>query len=629
MLRRPVGMLVSSLGLLGAGCDAGPELRSPKAGSVQTAPWIPVLARLPEGWEEATAVVAVDGVPVPDAAPVIRRRYGLGGGVDLISAVDLLDLPAGEHELSATVTPPHEPPRTYTTTFTWAPPPCLVTVSVQDGAGAPRAAQVRVQDDAGAPFNLGRPQPWRADPRMRDDVLDGIFVTEGEGRLRLPRGRYTLLVHGGLRDAVRAAEVDCGASLEHAVAVTLPRVLPLPGWITTDLHVHTARSADAYVPDRARLDALKAADLDRVVLSDHRRIVTPDELPGGPHPGLIAGMESRIPDPDGLERSGGHINAFPLSAARPAVDEDLPLEDQLDAWRDRQRAAPAGEGRSEVVLQLNHPRGIGFVNRGADVTPVHDIFNTHPVPLGAPLAPVDPRPGMAASARGTTALDADAIEILNRFSWSLYREVRRDWFDLLDRGVALTGTGNSDSHALRGEVVGFPVTLLPCPAAGPGADRCLVDALQRGRAGVSNGPVVSLEVSAPDPAGAAQPGALWTAPDRFEARVRVQAAPWVPVQEVRLVQDGVVVFSAALEPRARSGGRPLDETFTVAVEARADGWLLAEAGWPLEAGLPPDPGAILGVYAAVVPGHLPVGFTNPVFLDGDGDGAWTPADPAR
>ena len=24
-----------------------------------------------------------------------------------------------------------------------------------------------------------------------------------------------------------------------------------------------------------------------------------------------------------------------------------------------------------------------------------------------------------------------------------------------------------------------------------------------------------------------------------------------------------------------------------------------------------------------------VGFTNPVFLDGDGDGAWTPADPAR
>ena len=152
---------------------------------------------------------------------------------------------------------------------------------------------------------------------MQDDVLDGIFITEGEGRLRLPRERYTLLVHGGLRDAVRAAEVDCGASLEHAVAVTLPRVLPLPGWITTDLHVHTARSADAYVPDRARLDALKAADLNRVVLSDHRRIVTPDELPGGrtrPH----RGHEVRIPDPDGLERSGGHINAFPLSAARPA-----------------------------------------------------------------------------------------------------------------------------------------------------------------------------------------------------------------------------------------------------------------------------------------------------------------------
>lgn len=33
---------------------------------------------------------------------------------------------------------------------------------------------------------------------------------------------------------------------------------------------------------------------------------------------------------------------------------------------------------------------------------------------------------------------------------------------------------------------------------------------------------------------------------------------------------------------------------------------------------------LLGPYAWVAPGYVPVGFTNPVWLDADGDGVWTP-----
>jgi hypothetical protein len=30
-----------------------------------------------------------------------------------------------------------------------------------------------------------------------------------------------------------------------------------------------------------------------------------------------------------------------------------------------------------------------------------------------------------------------------------------------------------------------------------------------------------------------------------------------------------------------------------------------------------------GIYTAIVPGSAPLAFTNPIFVDGDGDGSWT------
>ena len=88
--------------------------------------------------------------------------------------------------------------------------------------------------------------------------------------------------------------------------------------------------------------------------------------------------------------------------------------------------------------------------------------------------------------------------------------------------------------------------------------------------------------------------------------VRVQAADWVPVPQLRLVIDGEVVESLDLS------GLPRDEDGVLRVEQswRLDpvdepGWVLAEAGWPLGV-LPSTDGAV---------GHTPLGFTNPVFLE--------------
>jgi hypothetical protein len=191
-----------------------------------------------------------------------------------------------------------------------------------------------------------------------------------------------------------------------------------------------------------------------------------------------------------------------------------------------------------------------------------------------------------------TALSFEALEVANRMGWAKLAEVREDWFALLSQGILRTAVGGSDSHALAVERVGWPATLVE-GAVGPGGAvdlGALAAGVRAGRAQVTTGPVIDLRVIGPT--GTAGPGDLAAAVGgAVEVEVRVRAAPWVPVR------------------------------WTVAV-AR-DGWLVAEAGWPLDG--PQGPAG--GLYDLVAPGYVPFALTNPVRLDADADGAWKPSSP--
>ena len=143
--------------------------------------------------------------------------------------------------------------------------------------------------------------------------------------------------------------------------------------------------------------------------------------------------------------------------------------------------------------------------------------------------------------------------------------------------------------------------------------------------------------------------------------VRVSAAPWIPVREVRIVVNGGVARRIELaESRPRPLERlraslPLDELLPAGTR---DAWLLVEAGEPLPLaadldgdgipdtgdndgdgvvdrrdvapgddvgplGIPPAPADAADPgfeFAAVSAGGLPQAFTNPFLLDRDGDG---------
>jgi hypothetical protein len=191
----------------------------------------------------------------------------------------------------------------------------------------------------------------------------------------------------------------------------------------------------------------------------------------------------------------------------------------------------------------------------------------------------------------------------------------------------------------------------------------------------TNGPVV--EVSTVDEGGATRGPSLtpFSPGDGAELALKVSAAPWVPVEEVRVVVNGEVVRTWAADDLARpaddgdvSALVRLDTSVSLAelLPASGDAWLVIEAGaalplwgdlncdgvpdttdndasgtvdWrdvdgleeaptdacldttgPFEERETPEGGAEGYAFSVVVPGGLPMSFTNPLLLDRDGDG---------
>jgi hypothetical protein len=158
------------------------------------------------------------------------------------------------------------------------------------------------------------------------------------------------------------------------------------------------------------------------------------------------------------------------------------------------------------------------------------------------------------------------------------------------------GVGNSDSHR-AGELPGLPRTYVAVENDGVAGfdEAAFFAALRAGRAFATTGPLLDVRL------GDAGPG------ERFSGRegtlrVRVDAAPWVPVDRLLVHRDAEIVSSA---PIARG------ETLELPVTFERDGFLVVEVEGTPDA-----------TWSALAPGFTPLAVANPIFVDADGDGAW-------
>jgi hypothetical protein len=178
---------------------------------------------------------------------------------------------------------------------------------------------------------------------------------------------------------------------------------------------------------------------------------------------------------------------------------------------------------------------------------------------------------------------------------------------LLRQGERRTATANSDSHA-PSELLAYPRNYVWVGAEGDSADR-FEAALLAGRSFGTTGPRVrALRVNG------ASLGDLVGAPGgRLRVEWEVDGPGWVPIDEVRILVNGEVVHTTG------------DRSGSLDLAPERDGFVTLEAGAPLEADAAAWIRAHPGLYTEMIaPGFVATAFTNPIFVDVDGNGRFDP-----
>ncbi len=468
------------------------------------------------------------------------------------------------------------------------------------------------------------------DPRFGDELLgfrlgeeeiqsstvaNHISLAGAQGdpsRLVLAPGSYRVLATRGPEWSVSQRELRLEAGASEVLEIEPPvKLIGQPGWISADLHVHAQASDDTAFPLRRRIAAFAAQGADVVVATEHDYISD-----YGPMIRAL-GLSQQIASITGAEvtstvrgavtpHTSGHSNAFPLTRRPELYRAGAPRGEDR---RLRDLAADLRSLAPRPVLQLNHPRESGFDTGNGS-------YFSHLAVAGQPFEPTRPlaaEPNRVLierdSGSGLRDLDFDAIELLNGPSMSRYRLTRADWFSLLLQGEIRSATANSDSHR-PAEIVALPRNqVVYTGPRGPDLDtRVFVEAVRAGRLYGTTGPLLDVRL------GERGPGEAFVG-EAGQLRITVQAVPWVPVSEARVYLDGALHRRIDLREK-RDVSLPLSFS--------ADAFVTVEIEGELPPGGPSSDARARSIYAALAPGFTPFAFTNPIFVDHNGDGRWAP-----
>ncbi len=496
-----------------------------------------------------------------------------------------------------------------------------------------------------------------------------VYTATGTGSIAVRPGTYDVYATRGPEYGVSRKHVAVTSGRTAVVNLRLKRVVKTPNALAADFHVHSGRSLDSSAPLEDRVASFAGEGVEVMISTDHDKQVdyTPviASLGLGARIATIPGLEvtGSVPNPPAFPNSIGHINAWPLPLQKDAR-RDGAIEDEYVApnWVfSRLRR----EGGDDVVVQYNHPRAgvsglttIGFFNSigcnrcsnaidtacttdaecaaGAECTCVgFQPDRPLTMPPNDLLLDTGVRgPGTGANPNGVRNLDFDVMEIANGAKvsdYAAYLQVRDDWFSLLSQGVLKPGSGVSDSHRITVEHAGWSRSYVLGVGDDPAAlDTKAFDAsVKAGRMVVSAGPYITVTARG---TGTGGPGdTVASANGAIRLTVDVRSPAWIPVDEVRVVTirrfgpGGVETrtYDATTKPRVK----PVPKNFqsnagtrrfhgTIGITYASDYLVIVEAGPKLGAGTPASP----EIVNVIEPDVVPLGFTDPIFVDVGGDG---------
>jgi hypothetical protein len=522
-----------------------------------------------------------------------------------------------------------------------------LTVSLKDPGGAPIPGKVTVLCPLGT-----CPMPTKAftdtyagELLASNMAAVGFVPATGTLTLDLAPGLYQLVVTRGPEYSAwpdtwpaHGFNVDLSQSDAH-VDATLAHVVNTTGWMSADLHVHAANSADSSVANEKRVANFVSEGVDVIVSTDHD--VVTDYAPTVHALGADAVIASVIGD-EVSTFDYGHYNTYPLTR------RDTPNGGAFDWTGGNGPTLRLGQvfgglhGREAgAVVQLNHGRGRktgGMSQLKLDTA----TGATHEDPATFRMAP-DP----TATAEDTKLFswDFDTMEVQNGTEAST--ALLNDWMTFLSRGTVRTATAVSDSHFATYNTGGYSRTYVKVGVDAPAdfTPSMLADALRAHRAVGTSGPFIRLfagEHEVGDTV-SVKPG------DNLVLTVDVQAPEWMTFDTLELYTHAAgreswngaenddwpaerIAQVHTLDPAALTvepvpgldGFRRIHVRDSFTVQPQADTWFMvivrSSAGptlFPLEWG-----SATCDSTGCTSSSARPYAFTNPIFVDGDGSGAY-------
>ncbi len=520
--------------------------------------------------------------------------------------------------------------------------------------------------------------PWLGPPIGSSPACNVVNVLPPGNDVELPAGSYQLWFSAGPERSLvrRSIEIAAGEILAVEVELTSLEVAPV-GWLSTDLHVHGSASFDTSVPDSDRVVSFVARGIDVIASTDHDRVTdyasTIEALGVGGALRVIAGLETTplipfldVPSSD-FPKVIGHFNHWPVNLDPLAPRGGAPWDELMHPGELFEVLKP--RMGPEPIHMLNHPwdnlqfgRDLGFL-RAIAFDPRKTIPQEDDGSDNGLL--------VARGPGGTRNIDFQLIELQNGVGVLQVIKTRDLWFSLLSQGYLQTGVANSDSHTLD-VAVGYGRSYVDAKMDLESFEVGAFNrALKAGHVMGGNGVFVQVSIGSND-VDRTEPGfAPYQPSDGDTLQIEVRAAPWIPVDEIRIVSSqGTVVIASGEQistPEDALGKEGLiryQASIPLATVLRpgVDDWLVVEAGveFFLTADLdddgvvdttdnngdgvinaldieegedsgpllrPADPtDATHPLYpmTRILPGAWPYGFANPLIIDWDNDGWQAP-----
>lgn len=497
------------------------------------------------------------------------------------------------------------------------------------------------------------------------------------GEVAVPPGAYQVVVTRGPEYSVYRENVTIGSDQTTTVAATLVHVVDPVGFVGTDHHVHLINSLDSAVTRDQRIRTMAAEGVEYFVATDH------DFLTDLRADVERLGLEEFVKAGIGSEMTTfnlGHYNAYPLVrdpdrvAGGPIDWGRAPAIPGMGYPSDGSFDLSPGEVFAAARARFDGPDGAVQINHFNSGTlgyfQLANIDTAETPPQSSTAAS-----GIRQDPTITNLYDDgfDALEIWIEGSRSETQLVTDanfgDWFNLLNQGRIKTGMADSDTHHTAIVQAGGPRTYLASSTDDPAelTDAELARSVLNGQAIATNGPFLNvIAVGVEDrQAGLAfgQSNLLLASDGGATLLVNVRSPSWAPFDEIAVyvstvpvpADDGTPVPRYAVSPtRTLHAGTDFqvrevevaegDATATrletdvqISVPSERDAWVVVTVKgndgvspplWPMNPhDLDRESNQTL---AQLTDGNLGEGgqpafaFTNPIYLDVDGNGQFDP-----